>query len=368
MKKIVSIAALAGLAVAANAQSITLERISTIDFTGQIVGQGIGSVAWNGTDLFVGGYVEGGAPALVDAGVTKAANALSSPAFSTFATQQTLLPSNAGIRGLSISPLGLGVFHRTQNNTALTNNIRVYDPATGTLVGESPSTTTIGGTFGDTAFDPINGGLAVAQFGGGRFRQFDPSNGNVIWDATTSSPPNGGPFAFDGRWGTAFQGMDIDDSGNIYVREGQQVIYFPRTGANTVQIFAGPDNSNILNDYAGFSASAGDNNLGQNLAFLDGFDAVIWNDRTSTAGGQLIANILKVSGKDGSEFTLNFANSPSDFLTSGFLDFSYDAASGTLAISDFSSNRVSIYRVTPTPGALGVLGLGGLIATRRRRA
>ena len=42
-------------------------------------------------------------------------------------------------------------------------------------------------------------------------------------------------------------------------------------------------------------------------------------------------------------------------------------AAATLAILDFANRQVFIYQV-PAPGAVAVLGLGGLAAARRRRA
>ena len=50
----------------------------------------------------------------------------------------------------------------------------------------------------------------------------------------------------------------------------------------------------------------------------------------------------------------------------GAYDFSFDAATQTLAISDFANRQVHIFAV-PAPGAAVLLGLAGLAAARRRR-
>jgi hypothetical protein len=51
----------------------------------------------------------------------------------------------------------------------------------------------------------------------------------------------------------------------------------------------------------------------------------------------------------------------------GWYDFSWDRASGTLAVSDFSGGFVYIFSVVPAPSSAVLLGLGGLVAARRRR-
>lgn len=346
MQKTIALTALAGLAAAATAQSITLERIATVDASGALAGAAA-SVAWNGTDLFIGEYANAGG--LV--GVTKVSDALTAPAFSRFGDQAT--QAFRGAFGLDIRGNELAVIHNDTGGGGA-DNVAVYDTTTGALLydaGAALNPTGIGGV----AFDPINGGVAFAQFGAGRFRQFD--NAGVIWDTAT------GPFNFDNLWGTAYRGLDIDDNGNLYAREGDQLVKFTRTGPDT--LMTPFSSAMILNGIA--NAGQGDNTSGQGVEVADEWGVVFYNDRSNTAGGQLVGDVLKVVGVNGEAISLNFANSPADFLTNGWLDFSYDPATDTLAVSNFSSGRVNIYRVTPTPGALAVLGLGGLAIARRRR-
>ncbi len=349
MSKIATIVALAGLTAAASAQSITLERIATVDASPFMSANSqAASVAWNGTDLFVGEY----ANANGIYGVTRIGDALTAPTGSRIGDQATA--AFRGHFGLDIRGNELAVLHQPTGGGAATNAV-VYDATTGAAqynAGAALNPTGIGGI----AFDEVNGGVAFAQFGAGRFRQFDAAG--VIWDTAS------GPFNFDGMWGTAYRGMDMGDDGSIYAREGDQLVKFTRTGADT---FMTPFTSSmILNGQ--MSASTGDNTNGQGVEVADDFGVVFYNDRTNTAGGQTVEDVLKVVGTDGTAYTLNFANSAADFLTNAWLDFSYDPATQTLAVSNFSSNRVNIYRVTPTPGALGVLGFAGLAAARRRRA
>ncbi|MEO0483052.1 MAG: PEP-CTERM sorting domain-containing protein [Planctomycetota bacterium] len=352
MKKTITIAALAGLATAAAAQSITLERINTIDLSGNINGQAA-SVAWNGTDLYVGEY----ANAAGLNGVVKVADATTAPAFSRFGDQAT--QAFRGVFGLDIQGDQLAVLHQTTGGAA-DDNGRVWDISGAPSIAYT-SSSTVGLTgIGGIAFDPINGGAFAANFAGGFFRQFGPAG--PIWE---SNNDNGiaGPFNFDGAWGTAWRGADMDDQGNIYGREGDQLVKFTRTGPDSVMTPF--DGTMILNGQ--ISAGVGDNTNGQGVEVADEWDVVFYNDRTDGAGGQLVGDVLKVVGVNGEAISLNFANSPADFTTNAWLDFSYDPDSNTLAVSNFSSNRVNIYRVTPTPGALAVLGLGGLAAARRRR-
>ncbi|MEL7474201.1 MAG: PEP-CTERM sorting domain-containing protein [Planctomycetota bacterium] len=350
MKKTIALTALAGLATAAAAQSITLERIATVDASGALAASTqAASVAWNGTDLYIGEYAN--AAGLV--GVTRIGDALGAQNVSRFGDMAT--QAFRGAFQLDIDGDSVAVLHQTTGGAA-TSNMRTYDGPTGAVTSE-PTTTDVGATgIGGMAFDPINGGLAQAQFGSGRFRQYDTSTNATIWDGAS------GPVNFNGAWGTAYRGIDADDDGNFYAREGDQLVKFTRTGPDS---FSSDAVTSILNGQ--FGDGVGDNTNGQGVEVADEWGAVFYNDRTNTGGGQLVGDVLKVVGTDGSAIALNFANSPADFLTNAWLDFSYDPATNTLAVSNFSSNRVNIYRVTPTPSALAVLGLGGLAAARRRR-
>jgi hypothetical protein len=80
--------------------------------------------------------------------------------------------------------------------------------------------------------------------------------------ATRSGTDAAGPFNFDGRWGTAWKDTDIDADGNIYSREGQQIIKFTRTGPDTFQA-PFDDRAMILTGFDSTGPADGDNNIGR---------------------------------------------------------------------------------------------------------
>lgn len=349
--KIVAIAAVAGLSAAASAQ-LSLTRIAAIDFSGQFQGSNLAAVAWNGEDLYVAGANNTGDAATV--GITRLSNALGGGAsFSTFGS----VTANAfrGYTGLDIRGDQIGGSVDITGGAG-TAQIGLYNAITGASLFNAPSDATTTGQSG-VAFDPTNGGLAYASFGAGRFRQFNTTDGSTIWSG------GAGPFNFDGAWGTAYRDMDFDDAGNIYAREGAQLVKFTRTGADS---FMTPFSTDmILNGVA--DAALGDNLIGQNVHVMNDFGGIaLWNDRNTGSGA--LADILKAVDLDGNAVSIDFTNDASFFLNStGIYDFSYDSASQTLAVSEWSSGRVYIYSVVPAPGVAGLFGMTGLLAARRRR-
>lgn len=349
--KIVAIAAVAGLSAAASAQ-LSLTRIAAIDFSGQFQGSNLAAVAWNGSDLYVAGANNTGASATV--GITRLSGALSGAgSFSTFG--QVTANAFRGYTGLAIRGDQVGGSVDI-TGSAGTENIGLYNGVTGASLFNAPSDATSTGQSG-VAFDPTNGGLAYASFGSGRFRQFNTADGSTIWSGAT------GPFNFDGAWGTAYRDTAFDADGNVYAREGAQLIKFTRTGPDSFMTPFGP--SMILNGVA--DGSLGDNSIGQNVSIVNDFGGIaLYNDRFT--GSDALADILKAVDLDGNAVSIDFTNDASFFLNStGIYDFSYDSASQTLAVSEWSSGRVYIYSVVPAPGVAGLFGMTGLLAARRRR-
>lgn len=349
--KIVAIAAVAGLSAAASAQ-LSLTRIAAIDFSGQFQGSNLAAVSWNGSDLYVAGANNTGAAAAV--GITRFSNALGGGgAFNTFGS--VTVNAFRGYSGLDIRGNQIGGSVDI-TGAAGTGNIGLYNATTGASLFNAPADATTTGQAG-VAFDPTNGGLAYGSFGAGRFRQLNTTDGSTIWSAAA------GPFNFDGAWGTAYRDLDFDDAGNVYAREGAQLIKFTRTGADSFMTPFGP--SMILNGVA--DAGLGDNAIGQNVHVMNDFGGIaLWNDRNTGSGD--LADILKAVDLDGNAVSIDFTNDASFFLNStGIYDFFYDAGSQTLAVSEWSSGRVYIYSVVPAPGVAGLFGMAGLLAARRRR-
>jgi hypothetical protein len=203
-------------------------------------------------------------------------------------------------------------------------------------------------------FDPINNIAAGVALGSGRLRGFNDDGSTFSnWDGAT------GPVIFNGS--STNRDSEFDSDGNLYFRSPNQINFVPRTGATTfgsvVELRANDPAANFVN--------------GQNLEVIEGFgdDVIIFNDRLSTSNGQSFTDLIQAIDSSGNAVSISF-----DFIDAfgdaptgnGYYDFSYDAASQTLAVSDFANNQVYIFAV-PAPASAALLGLGGLAATRRRR-
>ena len=118
------------------------------------------------------------------------------------------------------------------------------------------------------------------------------------------------------------------------------------------------------------------NSIANNVQFLNTNaygDLGIFNDRRSTAAGQEFG-VNTVINTNGALQNVQFLGTDgvSPFVAAGTTfgaanyDFSWDAASQTLAVSDATQNTVYIFAV-PSPAGAALLGLGGLMVARRRR-
>ena len=204
------------------------------------------------------------------------------------------------------------------------------------------------------AFDPgfggADSGVAWTTFGSGRRALQDTATGADIYTTANGmiiTPDFGSSFWRD---------MDFAANGDMVARRANDVVFFDRTGGNS-------GSASILVDVANADFVAG-----QNVAYVGGSpfgDFVIYNDRSTTSGGQLASVVLTAVDLSGTQLTITIDGAGFD-PGNGYYDFSYDAATQTLAIVDFANNEVVIYRV-PAPGAVGMLGLAGLMAARRRR-
>jgi hypothetical protein len=355
MKPFTTLVAVLTITSAAYAADLTLERIGVVDFTGQLAGTNISSVAWDGTNAYVADWRNSGSAG--DVSIVAAADALTAPVYNQYGVRT----ANAfrGYFGLAINGQGQLAATIDVDGTAQGDHIQIFDAATGTLTTPAAGAGATTNPRGGPAWDSQYGGVAFTSPGSGRFRQIQAdAAGTVIWDDAS------GPYNFDGAWGTSWKDTDIDSSGNIYSREGLQVIKFTRTGLDTLQSPFVP-NDMVLTG-AEFLPGDGDNTVGLNLEVIEDFDAIIWNDRSNGGGGQFAEDVIRATSLDGTPLTIDFANAASFFTNNAWFDFSYDPATQTLAAAEFSSNRVYIYQITPEPSALMLLGLGVACIIRRR--
>jgi hypothetical protein len=345
MMKTLAIATIAGMAASASGQ-LTLNLVNQIDLldtqdpaSASYIGSNPSAVGWNGQDLYVAGWNNG--RGFVDHGIVGVANAASSDVLGNgFGLIQTV--DFRGYNSLDVDAQGR-VLAGYDGGSANPQGLAIYDGSSGALLdsrNERPA-------FAN--FDPANGGdVAWSVFGSGRLRVVDQNNlsGPTTWDGTN------GPVIFAGS--TIQRGQDIDDNGNITLNDANgQLTYFPRTGANST--------GSGVALATGLAGGNGNNNAILNTGFGD---FVMYNVRGGGTYGSTIAAVdtagnpiaLTINGVDLSTAT-----------GTGWWDFDYDSATGTLAAVEFSTRQAFVFQVVPAPASAALLGLGGLAATRRRR-
>jgi hypothetical protein len=235
------------------------------------------------------------------------------------------------------------------NGGASANGIAAYDLNGNQLWGKNARGGS--GVGFDPGFGGVDSGVAWTTFGSGRRALQDTATGADIYTTGDGMiiTPGGGTFWRD---------MDFASNGDMVARRANDVVLLSRTGGNS-------GNPSLLVDNGENAAFV----AGQNVSYVESADYgnfVIYNDRSVTSLGQAAADVLKVVDLAGNELSLNLYGGGMLADGSGYYDFSYDAASGTLAILDFSNREVRIYQV-PAPAGAALLGLGGLVAVRRRR-
>ncbi|MBK8977749.1 MAG: hypothetical protein IPM29_17720 [Planctomycetes bacterium] len=343
--RLLPVVAAAALAATTSAQ-IALRELATVnlDVTSnsanpEYIGSNPITVAWDGTDLYVGGFNASGATA--NTAVIRVSNALTAPSFGTpFGVLST--PNLRGYSGLDVS--GGAVAAAYDDGAADPNGIALYD-ASGTQLWAKNARGGSGVGF-DPGFpggNPAQGqGVAWTTFGSGRRALQDTATGADIWTTAT------GMIILTSE-GTFWRDVDFDDAtGDVYLREGNNVIRWVRSGDNSVTSSSIP-----------FNPADADFVNAQNIAFcqVGGTQALFFNDRSQTAGGQRFFDVVKVIDPAGNPLVVDWGGfTAADGV--GAYDFSYDAASGTLAIVDYANRSASIFAVTETCATLATTGSG----------
>lgn len=357
-----SVAALAGMAsgqVVLN--EILRTNVSAATGVGNtwFIGRNLSSVAWDGTDLYVGGQsfdTSGSAIAKVtpQVGTTNGLYQLSG----SFGFQSTA--GTRGVQDLDVRNGVLGV--ATDFGTNNVQGVRQFTTG-GVAAGNSSFVNRGNGV----SFDPTDGRLTALSIAQGRYFKFNGdttsyNDGTRTWDSTTGPLVGAAPAPLSGN---TYRDIDHDSTGNIL---------FARIQNGIVRA-----NRNVGGTYDALTllkSSGVDNVNGQNLEYVPTSALyapfLIYSDRLSTATGQSFTNVVKaIDPTTGAAISLTFnfiqdAGFGNPLSSNGYYDFSYDAATQTLAVSDFTNNTVHIFAV-PAPSALALLGLGGLVAGRRRR-
>lgn len=368
-----STALLPAISSGAHAQ-IVLNLITQVDLSAtasastspSYIGNNISAVAWNGSTAWVGGYNQGatGTPTAI----VSVSNVLTTPLLG---TSFGSLPTNnsRGITSLAVNGNTLAAAY--DNGSGNGDSVRSFDPTTNVLnwrIGTAAADATRRGD--GVAFDPgfngggTNKGVAYLSIGSDRRHLLNAPTG------TYTNRQNAGAIINTTPTSTVWRDLTFDPvTGDLYTRESNRLTKAVRNGDNT---FVGGGSSVI----GGLPTSGVVDN--ENLTFVNSTlygDFLILNDRTSNGGGQAFSNVVKVFSKTGTALTLNLGSFAAlDGV--GAYDFSFDASSQTLAVSDFTNRQLYVVGLgvgttaVPEPGAVafgicGILMSGALLRRRR---
>lgn len=352
MKTVATLVAAASLATAANAQ-ISMQEIGrmNLDATADslnpwYVGSNPSAVAWNGSQAFIAGFNNGGA---TGTGLIRVTPTLGSTT-GTFDLGGNFgfIAGTPAARGFSgVATNGSSVVAAYDDGTTSANGLTGWDNSGSALWAAS-----FRGSSGVSA-DPYAGapGYGALTFSSGFRRNVNAGTGAVANDYSM----------FVSGVTTLWRDIAHAPNGDTYARGGTDVVKAVRTGVGSAAA-ATLLVDNVNQDFTN----------GQNLDYVSGTpfgDFLIYNNRQSGSPGQAAAGILSAADpSSGAALTLTFNLIGGGTFAdgNGYYDFSYDAGTQTLAVLDFANRNLHIFQV-PAPGALGVLGLGGLVAARRRR-
>lgn len=323
------------LAGSASAQ-VTFTQLATVNIAStsnianpEYIGANASGVAWDGSRLFLAGFNNTGAAA--DVAIVEVLNPLSgTPTYNKFGVQAAT-PAQRGYSGLDIE--GNTLFAAYDRGVSDPNGITAYSLAGTSLWAQAGRGGS--GVGRDPGFGGVDFGAGWTSFGSGRRALNDEVSGAVLYSGTTGTIINGSGT------GTFWRDMDFDAAtGDIWLREGNNLIRAPRTGGNTTATAL------LVVDEV-----EADSVAGQNVAYMSSNygDLVIYNDRPNTSGGQDFLALIKAVTPAGAPQTINWGSFlPINYpLGAGWYDFSWHEATNTLALLDFTQRAVYIFRREP---------------------
>jgi autotransporter-associated beta strand protein len=332
------------------------------------VGNNVNSVAWNGSRLFVAGFVNSGEAGFDNQGIIEVQNTSATGIVTSGNVQYgprfgfTPGLNQRGYTGLALS--GNRLFASLDLGSGFPANVAPgmagYDISGTTPVQSWALGNVRGGVH--VAMDPgyvVSGssqggsGVAWGTFGSGSTSRIlsDPANGAYIYTGTAT-----GTTAQGLQWRLPSPDMPQNprslsfdpDTGDVYGRTGNWVTKAVRTGTNSADA-----------PIALWSTFTGSNVLGQNLAFMSNTtngDLVVFNERSDSSFPQTFVSSVTLVDSNGGAQSLNWnflTGTASGYTTvtrTGWYDFAFDPATQTLAVAQPAEYRVSIFKLgAPDP-------------------
>jgi len=323
------------------AAQVQLDHLATVDISAtsnssnpEFIGSNPAAIAWNGVDLFVAGTNNQPPGNFATVSIVRVNGALTGTP-----TYSPVFGSKAGTDGFrGYTALDIRSGQLVASFDAGTNDpdgIAAYD-LTGTRQwGRSARGTGVGV---DPGFQGVDDGIGWSTFGSGRRALQDSATGADIYTTANGMiiTPGGTTFWRDFTFDPA--------TGDFYGRKSNSVVAGDRTGGNALANVREIVPALTNRDFTPF--------MFVDVLRENGEVVLIYNDRTVDIPGQNVLDVIRCVLPDGTPREIDWngwAPSTANSTSAAIHDFSFDAGTGTLAISDFTNRVVHLFGVNVPP-------------------
>lgn len=324
------------------------------------IGGNASSIAYDGTNLYIGAWNSTGATGNV--GIAKISDAFTNPSASLLSGSLRSTVNQRGYTALKFDSQLNQLYAAWDNGTADTRGISAFSPVTGNVVWESGLATRGYGVGLDLLSGDVNNRVAFGTLFSGRRLLNNAVNGSNVYNTS-----NGLIHLVSGS-SSNIRDLDLDEAGNVYTRAANNVMFTERTGPN-----AGATPKYLVD-----KANNGTNSAGQNLAVHTnwGMTIVVYNDRPNTLGDRSQwVNSMRAVTTEGVELGIEWLNSDGTAPVSidngnGWYDMQF-LPNGELVVVDYLNAYVYQWQMTAVPEpstALLALGLIPLLKRKRKNS